>query len=86
MRYVSPTAGMITSMSRTGNCLDNAPLESFWATLKRECADRRFDSHLQAHAEIFSYIVGFYNRQRRHSSLGYLSPDEFERRYYSNLS
>jgi len=67
-------AGMITSMSRTGNCLDNAPMESFWATLKRECADRRFDSHLQARAEIFSYIVGFYNRTRRHSALGYEAP------------
>jgi len=67
-------AGMIASMSRTGNCLDNAPMESFWATLKRECADRRFDSHLQARAEIFSYIMGFYNRTRRHSALGYEAP------------
>jgi len=67
-------AGMIASMSRTGNCLDNAPMESFWATLKRECADRPFDSHLQARAEIFSYIMGFYNRTRRHSALGYEAP------------
>ena len=53
--------GIITSMSRTGNCLDNAPMESFWATLKRECADYVFSAHDQARAEIFSYIMGFYN-------------------------
>jgi transposase InsO family protein len=67
-------AGMITSMSRTANCLDNAPMESFWATLKRECADYIFAHHQQARAEIFSYIMGFYNRYRRHSALGYLAP------------
>src|SRR5690606_11837408 len=61
--------GMITSMSRTGNCLDNAPIESFWATLKRECADYVFSTHDQARAEIFGYIMGFYNRIRRHSAL-----------------
>ncbi len=66
--------GMIASMSRTGNCLDNAPMESFWATLKRECADYIFPNHQQAHAEIFSYIMGFYNRNRRHSALGYQAP------------
>lgn len=65
---------MITSMSRTGNCLDNAPMESFWATLKRECADYVFSTHDQARAEIFGYIMGFYNRTRRHSALGYLPP------------
>jgi transposase InsO family protein len=67
-------AGMVTSMSRTGNCLDNAPMESFWATLKRECADYVFATHQQARAEIFSYIMGFYNRTRRHSALGYQAP------------
>lgn len=67
-------AGMIASMSRTGSCLDNAPMESFWATLKRECADRVFPSRNEARAEIFRYIMGFYNRRRRHSSLGYRSP------------
>lgn len=67
-------AGMVTSMSRTANCLDNAPMESFWATLKRECADYIFATHQQAHAEIFSYIMGFYNRNQRHSALGYLAP------------
>lgn len=67
-------ANMISSMSRTGNCLDNAPMESFWATLKRECADYSFATHHQARAEIFSYIMGFYNRTRRHSALGYTAP------------
>ncbi len=69
---------MTVSMSRVGNCWDNAPMESFWATLKRECADVVFASHSQARTELFSYIMGFYNRQRRHSTLGYLSPCIFE--------
>lgn len=72
---------IISSMSRTGNCLDNAPMESFWATLKRECADHVFASLAQARAEIFSYIMGFYNRIRRHSALDYLSPLDFEMRF-----
>jgi transposase InsO family protein len=66
------------SMSRTGNCLDNAPMESFWATLKRECADHVFASFQQARTEIFGYIMGFYNRLRRHSALDYLSPHDYE--------
>ena len=70
--------GITVSMSRTGNCLDNAPMESFWATLKRECADRIFDSHQHARSEIFGYIMGFYNRVRRHSALDYLSPNDYE--------
>jgi putative transposase len=69
------------SMSRTGNCLDNAPMESFWATLKRECADYVFATHQQARAEIFGYIMGFYNRVRRHSALDYLSPHDYEMQF-----
>jgi putative transposase len=69
---------MTVSMSRVGNCWDNAPMESFWATLKRECADIVFASHSQARVELFSYIMGFYNRQRRHSTLDYVSPCTFE--------
>jgi transposase InsO family protein len=69
------------SMSRTGNCLDNAPMESFWATLKRECADYVFHSLQQARTEIFGYIMGFYNRLRRHSALGYLSPSHFDMQF-----
>lgn len=74
---------MTVSMSRVGNCWDNAPMESFWATLKRECADVTFASHTQARTEIFSYIMGFYNLQRRHSTLGYISPYTFESRRLS---
>lgn len=75
------------SMSRTGNCYDNAPMESFFSTLKCEHVHfQNYRTRQEATTDIFSYILGFYNRQRRHSSLGYLSPQEFERRYYSNLS
>lgn len=73
--------GVTVSMSRTGNCLDNAPIESFWATLKRECADIIFDSFQHAKAEIFGYVMGFYNRVRRHSALNYLSPHDYEMQF-----
>jgi len=66
------------SMSRVGNCYDNAVMESFFGTLKMECATRQFASHTQARTQIFEYIEAWYNRQRLHSSLGYLSPEEFE--------
>lgn len=78
-------AGIAVSMSRTGNCLDNAPMESFWATLKRECADVVFASYAHARSAIFSYIMSFYNRQRRHSALGYLSPVDFEQQQKRDL-
>jgi len=69
------------SMSRTGNCHDNAPMESFFSTLKCEHVHfQNYQTRQEAQTDIFAYIVGFYNRQRRHSSLGYLSPQEFERR------
>lgn len=74
---------MTVSMSRVGNCWDNAPMESFWATLKRECADVTFASHTRARTEIFAYIMGFYNRHRRHSTLGFVSPVTFESRRLS---
>lgn len=67
------------SMSRVGNCFDNAVVESFFATLKAECADHPFATRAQARTAIFEYIEGWYNRQRLHSTLGYLSPVEFER-------
>ncbi len=66
------------SMSRTGNCYDNAAMESFFATLKGECANRRFSTKTEARSAIFEYIEVWYNRQRLHSSLGYLSPVQFE--------
>jgi len=66
------------SMSRTGNCYDNAVMESFFATLKTECATTQFKSKTEARTAIFEFIEGWYNRQRLHSSLDYLSPVEFE--------
>lgn len=73
--------GVDLSMSRTGNCYDNAVMESFWSTLKAERTDHQ-DYHTQAAArlDIFRYLEGFYNRRRRHSTLGYLSPVAFEQR------
>jgi putative transposase len=72
-------AGLIASMSRKGNCYDNATMESFWSTLKLDLIYRRnFASHRQARTEIFDYIEVFYNRQRTHSALGYFSPVDFE--------
>lgn len=67
------------SMSRVGNPYDNAVVESFFATLKTECATHQFATRDEARAVIFEYIEVWYNRQRLHSSLGYLSPEEFER-------
>lgn len=70
---------MVCSMSGKGNCWDNAPVESFFATLKTELIYRhRYATHEQARSSIFEYIEVFYNRQRRHSSLGYVSPVDYE--------
>jgi transposase InsO family protein len=75
------TAGIGCSMSRRGNCWDNAPVESFFGTLKQELVNRcRFATREAARREVFEYIEVWYNRQRRHSSLGYVSPAAFERR------
>ena len=69
----------VASMSRKGNCYDNAAMESFWSTLKNELVHRRrFATRLEAQAAIFTYIEGFYNRRRLHSSLGYQSPLDYE--------
>jgi len=75
---VLTTHGVECSMSRRGNCYDNAVHESFFGTLKSECADARFASRTVARQCVFEYIEVWYNRQRRHSTLGYLSPAEFE--------
>ena len=73
--------GITISMSRTGNCWDNACVESFFGTLKRELVyHRRYETREAARQDIFEYIEVFYNRQRRHSTLGYDSPAEFEAR------
>jgi putative transposase len=70
--------GMLSSMSRKGNCYDNAPMESFWGSLKNEVIHhQRYASRANAEAVIKEYIEIFYNRQRRHSRLGYISPGLF---------
>ncbi len=71
--------GIVPSMGRTGSALDNAMAESFVSTLKAELVDRhRFPTREAARVAIFEYIEGFYNRVRRHSSLGYESPVDHE--------
>ena len=74
---------MKVSMSRKGNCYDNAPMESFWGTLKNELVyHQRYATREQAIKEITEYIEVFYNRQRRQERLGYLSPTQYERQFY----
>ncbi len=73
------TRGITCSMSRRGDCWDNAVMESFFATLKKEEADR-FPSYSDAKMALFDYIEVFYNQRRRHSTLGLISPAAFERR------
>lgn len=68
----------LVSMSDVGNCYDNAAIESFFGTLKTECAYWVFANRAQARSVIFEYIEGWYNRQRLHSTLGYQSPLEYE--------
>lgn len=72
------SANIQMSMSGVGNCYDNAVAESFFGTLKSECVPPRFTTHALARTTIFEYIEVWYNRQRLHSTLGYLSPVEFE--------
>jgi len=79
--------GVLSSMSRKGNCWDNAVAESFFATLKLELVYRsHWRTRAQARSEVFEYIELFYNRQRRHSALGYLCPNEFELRHKWQLA
>jgi putative transposase len=72
--------GFVPSMSRKGNCWDNAVVESFFATLKNEEATGLYRTKADAHTAIAHYIHGFYNPTRLHSALGYLSPNEYARR------
>jgi putative transposase len=72
--------GMRASMSRSGNCYDNAYLESFFGTLKTELVHgERYGTRLEARLSIFEYVEMFYNRLRRHSALRYLGPEQYER-------
>jgi len=76
--------GMKPSMSRKGNCYDNAPMESFWGTLKNELVyHQRYATRAEAIREITEYIEVFYNRERRQKRLGYLSPAAYERKFYA---
>ena len=78
-RHALGHAGLLPSMSRKGNCYDNAVMESFWSTLKLELVYRtKFITRQEARAALFDYIESFYNRQRSHSALNFLSPVDFE--------
>jgi len=80
-------AGILQSMGRTGTPADNAVIESFFDTMKLELlTGRRYRTREEAKAAIFEWIEVFYNRLRRHSTIGYLSPAEFERRYAAQLA
>jgi len=74
--------GVTCSMSRRGNCYDNAVMESFFSTVKSELGER-FESHGDAKMELFDYIEVFYNQRRRHSTIGQISPAEYERRTHA---
>jgi putative transposase len=79
--------GIEVSMSRTANGSDNAAMESFFATLTKECTDRvRFESRPQARSAIFEYLECFYNPIRLHSTLQYVSPVAFEQAIESKMS
>jgi putative transposase len=78
--------GIEVSMSGSGNCFDNAPMESFWGILKQELSNHRhYRTRREATEEITEYIEIFYNRQRRQAKLGYLSPAAYARKYYAGL-
>ena len=71
--------GLVGSMSRKGNCWDNAVAESFFASLKKERVhSTRYQTRAEAQRDILDYIVMFYNSRRRHSYLGYVSPNQYE--------
>jgi putative transposase len=74
-------SGIVCSMSRSGNVWDNAAMESFFSSLKTEhTAGKIYRTRNEARADVFDYIERFYNATRRHSTIGYVSPVEFERR------
>ena len=78
--------GTRPSMSRKGDCWDNAPMESFWGTLKNELVHHHnYLTRQQAKKDITEYIELFYNRQRKQTRLGFLSPVAFTKKYFMNL-
>ncbi|MEO2076956.1 MAG: integrase core domain-containing protein, partial [Bacillus sp. (in: firmicutes)] len=80
-------ANIVISMSRKGNCYDNACIESFHSVLKKELIyQRKYKTRDEAMMSIFEYLVGFYNSRRIHSSLGYVSPNTFEKEYFLNVA
>ncbi|WP_143325500.1 IS3 family transposase, partial [Caballeronia sordidicola] len=82
-RDLAKQFGMTMSMSRKGDCYDNAPMESFWGSLKNELVHhRRFTTRAEARQAITEYIEIFYNRQRKQARLDYLSPAAFVQRFY----
>jgi putative transposase len=82
---VLDASGITCSMSRRGNCYDNAAMESWFSTLKSELGER-FVTHASAKEQLFDYIEVFYNQQRMHTAIGFVSPAEFERRYLEKLA
>jgi putative transposase len=79
--------GITCSMSRRGNCWDNAPMESFFASLKKELVHHEdYRTRDQARGSLFEYIEVFYNRQRRHSALGYRSPNDFDQAHQTLIN
>jgi transposase InsO family protein len=85
-RNILDRLGLIASMSGKGNCFDNAPMESFWGTLKQELVHhRRYQSRQEAIRDITEYIEIFYNRQRRQARLEFLSPAAYEQRFYAGV-
>ena len=85
-RQLVQQSGMIVSMSRKGNCWDNATMESFFGTLKKECVgSTTYLSYEEARQALFIYLETFYNRIRRHSTLGYVSPYIYEQRREQNV-
>ena len=76
-RDILQAAAIVQSMSRKGNCWDNAPMESFFGTLKTELVHHgEYPNRDAARRDLFAYIEGYYNRQRRHSAIGYITPEQ----------
>ena len=86
-RNILDQFGLKASMSRKGNCFDNAPMESFWGTLKQELVHHsHYRTRKEAIQDITEYIEIFYNRQRRQARLGFLSPAAYTQKFYAGLS